>query len=171
MSHDLVGLAILGERLARVRKDVWREHWPSRFGNDRICDATRSLIGPLPDIADIHDRLMTMQQNQPLISSPEPLGPTQCQHVAAVVAGLGPNWSVKLHDDIPSDATIVILPVDLDDPFGLALFVHRAGSTFHLDELCGDAYCKFGEYRGWADVLRAVRSRLLGEMPFPPTLH
>jgi hypothetical protein len=160
VAHDLVGLSIL--RLARVRKDVWRENRPSQFRNGRICEATRRLSDPLPHNADIHDRHMTMRQSQPPTGSREPLGPTQCQHVAAVVAGLGPNWSVKLHDDIPGNATIVILPMDLDDPFSLALFVHRAGSCYHLDELCGDAYRKFGEYRGWADVLRAVRGRLLG---------
>jgi hypothetical protein len=88
-----------------------------------------------------------------------------------VVAELGATWSVELHDDAPGDATIIILPEDDDDPFDLTLFVHSVGPSFHLDELCGDTFRKLGEHRAWADVLRAVRIRLLGLMPVPPTLH
>jgi hypothetical protein len=88
-----------------------------------------------------------------------------------VVAELGMTWSVELHDEAPGDATIIILPEDIDDPLDLTLFVHSIGPTFHLDELCGDTFRKLGEHRAWAEVLRAVRIRLLGLMPVPPTLH
>jgi hypothetical protein len=114
---------------------------------------------------------MTMRQGQSPLRRSLALGPRQCQHLAAVVAEFGPNWSVVLHDDIPGDAAILIMPMDLDDTFCPTLFVHRAGSTFHLEELGADTFRKLGEYRAWADVIFAVRSRLLGETPCPATLH
>lgn len=118
-----------------------------------------------------HWLLGACQRDRPAASCVAALGPRQCEHLAAVVAELGVTWSVELHDEAPGDATIIILPEDVDDPFDLALFVHSVGSTFHLDELCGDSFRKLGEHRAWADVLRAVRIRLLGTMQVPPTLH
>ena len=99
------------------------------------------------------------------------LGPRQRQQLTALVAELGSTWSVELHDDTPGGATIVVQPVDVDDPLDLALFIHRAGSTFLLHELCGDTFRKIGAHLEWAEVVRAVRIRLLGVMPVPPTLH
>src|SRR5208337_3883056 len=113
--------------------------------------------------------LITQIQNrrsQPPTSRPKPLEPGQCEHLAAVVAELGPNWSVELHDDIPGKATIVILPADLDAAIGPTLIIHADESAFHLEELDRDAYRKLGEHPVWADVLRAVRIRLMWEMPF-----
>ncbi len=116
-------------------------------------------------IRQIEDRL-----RQPPACSPRSLGPRQCQHLAAVVAELVPDWSVNLRHDILGNATIVILPDDLDDSIGPALFVHGEGSTFHLEELRWGAYRKLDEYRTWDEVLRAVRIRLIWEMPFPTPL-
>jgi hypothetical protein len=118
-----------------------------------------------------HWLLGTSPEGRPPASRVVALGPRQCQHLAAVVAELGVTWSVELHDDAPGDATIIILSDDLDDPFDLTLFVHGVGSSFHLDELCGDTFRRLGEHRVWADVLRAVRIRLLGMIPVSPTLH
>ncbi len=106
----------------------------------------------------------------PTASGPEPLGPWQCRHIAAVVAELVPDWSVELHHDIFGNLTIVILPKDLDDDNGPTLFVHREGSTYQLEELRWGGYRKLDDYREWADVLRAVRIRLIWEMPYPTTL-
>jgi hypothetical protein len=108
---------------------------------------------------------------RPSASGAAALGPRQCRHLAALVAELGSSWSVELHDDTPGGATIVIQPADTDDPLDLAIFVHAAGSSFHLHELCGDSFRKIGENLSWADVLRAVRITLLAEMPIPPMLH
>jgi len=88
-----------------------------------------------------------------------------------VLGELGATWSVEIHDDTPGDATIIILPEDVDDPSDLTLFVHSVGPIFHLNELCGETFRRLGEHRASADVLRAVRMRLLGLMPVPPTLH
>ncbi len=117
------------------------------------------LIGQLAD-----------HRTQPPISRPAPLGPEQCRHLAAVVAELAPDWSVDLHHDVLGNATIVILPDGADDANGPSLFVHREGAAFHLEELRWGAYRKLGEYPAWGDVLRAVRIRLVWEMPFPTTL-
>lgn len=95
----------------------------------------------------------------------------QCQHLAAVVAELRPDWSVELHHDVLGKPMIVVMPDDLDDPVGSTLVVRSAGEVFHFEELCGDTYRKLGEHWRWPDVLRAVRTRLLWEMPFPPMLH
>jgi hypothetical protein len=111
------------------------------------------------------------RQGRPSAGLGAALGPRQCQHLAAVVAELGSSWSVELHDDAPGGATIMVLPVDVDDPFGVALFVHNVGSAFHVDELCGDNFRKLCELPVWTDVVRAVRIRLLGAMPVPLTLH
>jgi hypothetical protein len=99
------------------------------------------------------------------------VGPRQCEHLAAVVAEVASAWSVELHDDSPGAPTIIILPEDPDDPVDLALLVHGVGAAFQLDELCGESYRKLGEHLVWAEVLRAVRIRLLAVMPAPPTLH
>lgn len=104
-------------------------------------------------------------------SRPAALGPRQCEHLAALVAELGATWSVELHDDTPGDATIIILPEDDDGSLDPTLFVHSVGPAFHLDELCGDTFRRLGEHRAWAEILRAVRIRLLGMMPVSPTLH
>ena len=118
-----------------------------------------------------HWLLDAARRGRPAAGCVAALGPRQCEHLAAVVAELGVTWSVELHDDAPGDATIIILPEDIDDPLDLTLFVHSVGPTFHLDELCGDTFRRLGAHRAWADVLRAVRIRLLGLMPVPPTLH
>jgi hypothetical protein len=99
------------------------------------------------------------------------VGPRQCEQLAALVAEIASTWSVELHDDSPGGPTIIILPEDPDDPLDLALLVHGTGGTFQLDELCGESYRKLGERLAWAEVLRAVRIRLLGVMPVSPTRH
>jgi hypothetical protein len=104
-------------------------------------------------------------------SSPERLGPEQRQHLATVVAGLGSTWSVELHYDALGEASIVVLPEDLEDVIGPTLIVHAYQSSFHLEELCGDAYRTLGKHHAWADVCRAVRIRLIWEMAFSMTLH
>jgi hypothetical protein len=101
----------------------------------------------------------------------ETLRAKQCQHVAAVVAELRPDWSVELHHGVHGEPLIVILPEDLDDPAGSTLVVRSDGDVFHFEELRADTYCKLGEHWFWLDVLRAVRTRLVWDMPFPPTLH
>jgi len=106
----------------------------------------------------------------PATSRPEPLGPGECEQLAALVAELAPDWSVELRHDVLGCPTIVILPDDLDDANGPVLFVHREGSAFHLEELRWSTYRKLDEYRAWAEVLRAVRIRLAWEAPFPTTL-
>jgi hypothetical protein len=103
-------------------------------------------------------------------SSPEPVGLEQCRDLGAVVAELAPNWSVELRHDVLGIATIVILPENLDDVSGPTLFVHREGPAFHLEEVRWGTYRKLDDYPAWADVLRAVRIRLVWEMPFPTTL-
>jgi hypothetical protein len=117
-------------------------------------------------IRQVEDR-----RSQPPASRPEPLGPGQCERLAAVVAELGANWSVELHDDIAGQATLVILPEDLDAAIGPTLVIHADASVFHLEELDGEAWRKLGEHHAWADVLRAVRIRLVWKMPFLTTLH
>jgi len=99
------------------------------------------------------------------------LGAKQCQHLAAVVAELRPDWSVELHYDVLGRPFIIILSDDLDDPVDVTLVVRRDDTPFRLEELCGDTYRKLGDCGLWVDVLRAVRMRLIREMPFPPTLH
>ncbi len=101
----------------------------------------------------------------------EPLGPEQCNRVAAAVVELLPDWSVELHHDELREPMIVIQPENLDDAIGPTLVVYRDETAFHLEELRWDTYRKLGDYRVWADVLRAVRVRLFWEMPLPPTLH
>jgi hypothetical protein len=95
----------------------------------------------------------------------------QCQHVAAVVAELRPDWSVELHDNPHGRTLIVILPDDLDSVVDPTIVVRGDDAVFHVEELCGDTYRKLGEHGRWGDVLRAVRRRLIWEMPFPPMLH
>src|SRR5277367_6071379 len=112
---------------------------------------------------------------QPPASGPEPLGPRplgpeECRQLGAVVAELAPDWSVALRDVVLGIATIVIMPENIDDVRGLTLFVHRGRSAFHLEELRWSTYRKLDDYPCWADVLRAVRIRLVWEMPFPTTL-
>lgn len=110
------------------------------------------------------------RQIQPATGRPEPLGPGQREHLAALVAELMPDWSVELRHDVLGSATIVIVPEDLDDANGPILFVHREASAFHFEELRWGRYRKLDEYQVWADVLRAVRIRLAWEAPFPTTL-
>jgi len=117
-------------------------------------------------IRQVEDR-----RSQPPTSCREPLGPGQCEHLAAVVAAVGANWSVELHDDVPGQATIVILPEDRDAAIGPTLIVHADASAFHLEELDGGAYRKLGDHLAWPDVLRAVRIRLAWEMPCPTARH
>ena len=88
-----------------------------------------------------------------------------------MVAEFGPIWSVELHDDAPGGTTIVIQLADPDDPSDLTLFVHAVGAMFHLDELCADRFRRLGGHPAWADLLHAVRVRLLGATPTPPTRH
>ena len=84
---------------------------------------------------------------------------------------LTPDWSVELHYCAVGEPLIVILPDDLDDPAGSSIIVRRDEEIFHLEELCGDTYRKLGEHRRWPDVLRAVRARLIWDLPFPPARH
>ena len=116
-------------------------------------------------------RSLEARRSQPPTRIPDPLGPAQRRHLAAVVGELGPQWSVELHDDIPGKAAIVILPEVPDAATGPTLVVHADKSAFHLEELHGYAYRKLGKHPVWNDILRAVRIRLLWEVPFPPTRH
>jgi hypothetical protein len=109
-------------------------------------------------------------RTKPPASSPEPLGPEECRQLGAVVAELAPDWSVELRHDVLGNATIVILPENLDDVRGPTLFVHREGSVFQLEEMRWSTYRKLDDYPAWADVLRAVRIRVVWETPFPTTL-
>jgi len=87
-----------------------------------------------------------------------------------VVAELAPDWLVELQYDVLGQAIIVILPENLDGAIGPTLFVRVDEPAFHLEERSRDAYRKLGEYRAWDEVLRAVRIRLIWEMPFPTPL-
>ena len=104
---------------------------------------------------------------KPRTSIREHLGPGQCQHLAKVIAGIVPDWSVELQCDDLGDATIVILPDDCNDSIGSALVVRRDDAAFRLEELCGDTHRKLGEHREWVDLLCAVRIRLISETQFP----
>lgn len=114
----------------------------------------------------------TNDRSSPLpANNPEPLGRAQCQRLAAVVASLGPTWSVGLHHDARGKATIVVLPEDLDDAIGPTLIIRATRSGFHLEEMCEDACRSLGEHSAWADVLRTVRIRLIWEMTISTLLH
>jgi hypothetical protein len=109
--------------------------------------------------------------NKPPTSSPEPLGREQSQHLAAVLAGFVPKWSVELQCDMYGEATIVIMPDDLTDDVAPTLIVHTDGTAFHLGELRREKFRKLGRHRVWADVVRAVRVSLTWETLPPATLH
>src|SRR5208337_2701960 len=104
-------------------------------------------------------------------SAHDALGQDQCNHITAVIACLMPNWSVELHHDVLRNPMIVILPENLDDAIGPTLVVYRGKTAFHLEELRWDSYRRLGGYRAWSDVLQAVRTRLIREMPSLTTLH
>lgn len=110
-------------------------------------------------------------RSRPLPGGPKSLGPMQCQHLAAVVAGFVPKWSVALQCDMHGNATIVVMPDDLTDDVAPTLIVRTAGTAFHLGELRQERFRKLGRHRVWADVVRAVRVRLAWETPSPATLH
>ncbi len=116
-------------------------------------------------IGQIEDR-----QTRPPASSPEPLGPEECRQLGAVVAELVPGWSVELREDVLGAAMIAILPENFGSVSGPVLFVCRQGSAFHLEELRWSTCRKVDEYPAWAEVMRAVRIRLVWEAPFPTTL-
>jgi hypothetical protein len=116
-------------------------------------------------------RQLEDDRSQAPASGSATLAAEQCQHLAAVVAELRPDWSVELHHDMHRRPLIVILPDDLDNGVDPTVVVRRDAAVFHLEELCGDTYRKLGEHWLWVDVLRAVRTRLIWAMPFPPTLH
>jgi hypothetical protein len=99
------------------------------------------------------------------------LGAKQCQNLATLVAELMSDWSVELHYDVLGKPIIIILPDDLDDPAGATLVVREDEAVIHLEEFCEDTYRKLGEHRVWADVLRAIRIRLIWEMPIPRQFH
>jgi hypothetical protein len=105
------------------------------------------------------------------VCRPEPLGPRQCRQLAAVLAGLDPDWCVELQHDVYGKPTIIILPEDDDDATSPTLILQTDEVAFVLDELGPDAHRKLGEYRAWNDVVRAVRIRLTWEMPIPRTVH
>jgi hypothetical protein len=116
-------------------------------------------------------RQLEDDRSQALTSGSATLLEQQCQHVAAVVAELRPDWSVELHHNPHGKTLIVILPDDLDSAADPTIVVRGDDAVFHVEELCGDTYRKLGEHWRWGDVLRAVRGRLIWETPFPPTLH
>jgi hypothetical protein len=95
----------------------------------------------------------------------------QCQNIANAIAEFMPNWAVSILRDAPGIPTIVIQPEDFERTIVPTLFVHTDESAFHFEELCGDAYRKLGVYRRCADVVRAIRIRLIWEMATPPTFH
>ncbi len=88
-----------------------------------------------------------------------------------MIAAFMPDWSVELHYDEQRKATIVMMPDDVDSANFPTLIVRGEASAFHLEELLGDAYQDLGEYRSWIDVVRAVRIRLMWDMPVSMTLH
>ncbi|HVC59972.1 MAG TPA: hypothetical protein VND19_06365 [Acetobacteraceae bacterium] len=101
----------------------------------------------------------------------EPFGSGRYQHLAAIIAESMSGWTADLHYDEDGKSAIVIMPEDPDDAIDPTLIVYASGSAFQLDELHGDAYRRLGEYLSWADVLRAVRIKLIWRGPFPITLH
>ncbi len=116
-------------------------------------------------------RLIEDGRSRSLPGSLRPLGPVQCQHLAAVLAGLVPKWSVALQCDLHGKPTIVIMPDDLADDIAPTLIVRTDGTIFQIGELRQEKFRKLGRHRVWADVVRAVRVRLTWETLSPATLH
>ncbi len=108
--------------------------------------------------------------NLPPARSPMSLGPTQRQHLAAVVAELVPDWVVELQYDVLGQAFIVILTENPDGAIGPTLIVRSDEPIFHLEEWRRNAEPTLSEYRAWDEVLRAVRIRIIWEMPYPSPL-
>jgi hypothetical protein len=102
----------------------------------------------------------------------EPLGEERCKNLATAIADLRPGRSVELYDDEPGKAAVIILPDAPDDavlfPF---LAIGSRDSSFWLEELCGTACRTLGEYWEWEEVVRAVRLRMLFEMPISMMVH
>jgi len=98
------------------------------------------------------------------------LGPRQREHIAAVVAELVPDWVVELQYDVLGRTVIVILPENAGGAIGPTLIVRVNEPTFHLEERRPNAGRTLGEYRAWDEVLRAVRIRIIWEMPYPTPL-
>ncbi len=102
----------------------------------------------------------------------EPLGEERCQNLLTTIAELAPGWSVEFYDDKSGKPAVIILPDDPDDAVAFPFLAIRAGeSTFLLEELRGTACQTLGEYREWAEVVRAVRLRMLFDMPISTMLH
>ena len=108
--------------------------------------------------------------NLPPARGPMFLAPRQREHLAAVVAELVPDWVVELRYDVTGQAIIVILPENPDGAIGPTLIVRVDEPTFHLEERRRNADRILGEYRTWDEVLRAIRIRIIWEMPYPTPL-
>jgi hypothetical protein len=101
----------------------------------------------------------------------DPFESRRCQQLAEIIAPLVPDWSVERHCDEFGKAAIVIMSDDDDDANCPTLIVHTDGKVFHLDELRHDTFRKLTEHATWGELLRAVRNRVMWEMPVSPTLH
>jgi hypothetical protein len=116
-------------------------------------------------------RLTEARRSQTTPNGADPFGSRRCQQLAEIVAPLLPDWSVERHRDEYDQAVIVIMPDDDDDANCPTLIVHADGAVFHLDELRQDTFRELSEHATWTDLLRAVRNRLMWEIPVSPTLH
>jgi hypothetical protein len=94
------------------------------------------------------------------------------QHrISAAIAAAAPNWLAELHYDESGKPAIIIMDNDLEDDIAPTLIVQSDQIMFSLGELCGCMYRELGEYEMWADLLRAVRIRLLWEKQASGILH
>lgn len=91
--------------------------------------------------------------------------------IAATIAAAAPNWLAELHYDETGKPAIIIMDNDLDDDIAPTLIVQSGQMAFSLGELCGCMYRELGAYEVWADLLRAVRIRLIWETPASGMLH
>jgi hypothetical protein len=116
-------------------------------------------------------RLTEARRSQTTKNGADPFGSQRCQQLAAIIAPLLPDWWVERHCDEFGKAAIVIMSDDDDDDNCPTLIVHADGAAFHLDELRRDTFRKLTEHATWTELLRAVRNRLMWEIPVSPTLH
>ncbi|HTB44466.1 MAG TPA: hypothetical protein VK741_12625 [Acetobacteraceae bacterium] len=115
-------------------------------------------------------RLIEARRGQTAQSGADPFGSRRCQQLAAIIAPLLPDWSVERHCDEFGKPAVVIMSDD-DDANRPTLVVHADGAVFHLDELRQDTFRNLTEHATWTELLRAVRNRLMWEIPVSPTLH
>jgi hypothetical protein len=97
----------------------------------------------------------------------------ECRSIMDAVQVIQPQYAAHVYTDPLGEASVMLMPPDLDDAIGPMLVAHRVGPLFILDQFRWDAYANVGEYATLEKLIDALCTALCQQYVAPrqDTIH